>query len=90
MFRTLLQRPVITTTTTTANKIYPFVVGHRGALYDRLENTRAGFLLCATDEAYQCDAVELDVFILPNDNNKVVVYHGMNDDTNPGELQLQN
>ena len=37
----------------------PLVVGHRGNLYQALENTRPGFLLCAE---MGCDFVELDVF----------------------------
>lgn len=61
----------------------PQVVGHRGALYDTLENTRDGFLKCAIE--YQCNAVELDVFVLPKDNNMLVVFHG-NDKYQPGDL----
>lgn len=37
----------------------PKVVGHRGALYQALENTRESFRLCS---AMGCDFVELDVF----------------------------
>ena len=37
----------------------PLVVGHRGALYQALENTRPSFQLCAE---MGCDFVELDVF----------------------------
>ena len=39
----------------------PWVVGHRGSIYQELENTRQGYQLCA---AIGCDAVELDVFVL--------------------------
>jgi glycerophosphoryl diester phosphodiesterase len=57
------------------------VVGHRGALYEELENTRAGFVRCAE---LGCDAVELDVFLL-KDNN-LVVFHGGGSDEHPGDL----
>lgn len=58
------------------------VVGHRGALYNHLENTRESFLQCAT---WNCNAVELDVFVLPRDGS-VVVFHGGGTDENPGDL----
>jgi glycerophosphoryl diester phosphodiesterase len=60
----------------------PQIVGHRGALYDYLENTREGFVKCAVD--YKCDAVELDVFLLKC--GTVIVFHGSGDDVTPGEL----
>jgi glycerophosphoryl diester phosphodiesterase len=61
------------------------VVGHRGALYDTLENTRDGFMTCAIE--YQCDAVELDVFALPHNDNLVVVFHGNDQYQQPGDLR---
>jgi len=60
----------------------PGVVGHRGALYDALENTRESFQRCA---ALGCDAVELDVFYLPKDGS-LVVFHGGGTDEEPGDL----
>jgi glycerophosphoryl diester phosphodiesterase len=59
----------------------PLVVGHRGALYDELENTREGFIRCAD---LGCDAVELDVFLLKDQT--LVVFHGGGSDDNPGDL----
>jgi glycerophosphoryl diester phosphodiesterase len=67
----------ITTTT------FPRIVGHRGCLYQQLENTREGFQACAH---MGCDAVELDVFYLPKCGTLVVFHGGGNDDT-PGLLQ---
>jgi len=59
----------------------PRIVGHRGSLYRELENTRAGFQVCAQ---MGCDAVELDVFALKC--GTVVVFHGDGTDENPGLL----
>lgn len=59
----------------------PWIVGHRGCLYDELENTREGFARCA---AMGCDAVELDVFRLKC--NTLIVFHGGGTDENPGDL----
>jgi glycerophosphoryl diester phosphodiesterase len=62
------------------------VVGHRGALYDALENTREAFLRCVD---LGCDAVELDVFALRDqnlDDPVVVVFHGGGSDQIPGDL----
>lgn len=59
----------------------PAIVGHRGALYDFLENTRESFLRCAQ---LGCEAVELDVFLLTDGN--IVVFHGGGSDEHPGEL----
>jgi glycerophosphoryl diester phosphodiesterase len=59
----------------------PTIVGHRGALYDCLENTRQGFLRCAQ---IGVDAVELDVFLLRD--NTLAVFHGGGTDENPGDL----
>jgi glycerophosphoryl diester phosphodiesterase len=62
------------------------VVGHRGALYDALENTREAFLRCID---LGCDAVELDVFALrdeESDDPVVVVFHGGGSDQIPGDL----
>lgn len=58
------------------------VVGHRGALYAELENTRESFLQCAK---WGCQAVELDVFVLPKDGS-LVVFHGGGTDESPGLL----
>lgn len=62
------------------------VVGHRGALYDALENTREAFLRCVD---IGCDAVELDVFTLEDEESGcpvVVVFHGGGSDQTPGDL----
>lgn len=59
----------------------PSVVGHRGALYDMLENTRAGFRHCAE---MGCDAVELDVYLLKD--GTLIVFHGGGTDENPGDV----
>jgi glycerophosphoryl diester phosphodiesterase len=59
----------------------PLVVGHRGALYDELENTRESFLQCAQ---LGCDSVELDVFLLKD--GSLIVFHGGGTDQNPGDL----
>lgn len=59
----------------------PRVVGHRGALYDHLENTREAFTRCVE---LGCDAVELDVFTLAD--GTVIVFHGGGGDINPGDL----
>jgi glycerophosphoryl diester phosphodiesterase len=60
---------------------HPTIVGHRGALYFELENTREGFQKCAD---MGCDAVELDVFLLKC--GTLVVFHGGGTDENPGDL----
>ena len=57
------------------------MVGHRGALYQKLENTRASFNTAAK---IGCDYVELDVFLLKC--NTLVVFHGGGTDANPGLL----
>lgn len=59
----------------------PRVVGHRGALYEALENTREAFQHCA---AMGCDAVELDVFCLQD--GTLIVFHGGGTDEEPGDL----
>lgn len=59
----------------------PQVVGHRGAPYMELENTRVGFQVAAD---IGCDAVELDVFLLKC--GTLVVFHGGGTDNNPGCL----
>jgi glycerophosphoryl diester phosphodiesterase len=58
------------------------IVGHRGALFDELENTRGAFLRCAD---LGIAAVELDVFLLPKDGS-LIVFHGGGSDENPGDL----
>ena len=60
----------------------PLIVGHRGCLYDELENTREGFRRTAEMGA---DAVELDVFRLKC--GTLVVFHGTGNDANPGLLE---
>jgi glycerophosphoryl diester phosphodiesterase len=59
----------------------PAIVGHRGALFDELENTRGAFLRCAE---LGISAVELDVFLLKD--GKLIVFHGGGTDENPGDL----
>ncbi|KAL3935361.1 MAG: hypothetical protein SGBAC_009105 [Bacillariaceae sp.] len=59
----------------------PIIVGHRGSLYQELENTRAGFIRTAQIGA---DAAELDVFLLKC--GTLVVFHGGGTDENPGDL----
>jgi glycerophosphoryl diester phosphodiesterase len=49
----------------------PLVVGHRGALYDELENTIESFQRCIQ---LGCDAIELDVFLLHD--GTLIVFHG--------------
>lgn len=60
---------------------HPSVVGHRGALYECLENTREAFLHCVQ---MGCQAVELDAFVLCD--NTIVVFHGGGTDEHPGDL----
>jgi glycerophosphoryl diester phosphodiesterase len=72
-----------TTPSLKVKKNRPQIIGHRGALYDALENTRYGFQKCARE--IKCDGVELDVFLLPKDGT-LIVFHGGGDDTNPGDL----
>jgi len=67
---------------------FPKVVGHRGCLYEELENTREGFSRC---HDIGCDAVELDVFKVKRNNKNqkdtsLVVFHGGGTDENPGDL----
>ena len=59
----------------------PYIVGHRGSLYQELENTRASFIKTAEVGA---DAAELDVFLLKC--GTLVVFHGGGTDENPGDL----
>ena len=60
----------------------PIVIGHRGCLYEELENTREGFQKCAL--MMGCDGIELDVFLLKC--GTLVVFHGGGTDENPGDL----
>ena len=60
----------------------PKIIGHRGALYDALENTRPAFVRCAE---LGCDGVELDAFVLKDQS--LVVFHGGGTDENPGLLE---
>ena len=62
----------LTTTAELAKEYSPWIVGHRGCLYQELENTREGFQACAD---MGCDAVELDVFLLPKCQT-LIVFHG--------------
>lgn len=60
------------------------VVGHRGAIYQCLENTIESFMYCA--DTCKCHAVELDVFVIKD--GTVVVFHGCDSDPDiPGSLQ---
>ncbi len=59
----------------------PIVCGHRGALYQSLENTRHCF---QTASQIGCDEVELDVFLLKC--GTLCVFHGDGTDKNPGLL----
>lgn len=59
----------------------PWIVGHRGCLYEELENTRQGFQKTFEMGA---DAVELDVFLLKC--GTLIVFHGGGTDENPGHL----
>ena len=77
----VLQPPASSLLPTFAHMKRPQVVGHRGALYDCLENTRQSFLRCAE---LGCEAVELDVFVLKC--GTVIVFHGGGTDENPGDL----
>ena len=66
---------------TTPSYPRPLVVGHRGALYEELENTIPAFEKCLE---WGCDMVELDVFLLKDGN--LIVFHGGGTDQNPGDL----
>lgn len=57
------------------------VIGHRGTIYEELENTLEGFQRCLD---MGCDAVELDVFLLKD--GTLICFHGGGDDKNPGDL----
>ena len=59
----------------------PWIVGHRGCLYQEFENTRCGFQTCAH---MGIDAVELDVFVLKC--GSLIVFHGGGTDECPGDL----
>jgi len=59
----------------------PRVVGHRGSLYQSLENTRHSIRLAAND----CEEVEIDVFLLKC--GTLTVFHGSGTDKNPGWLK---
>lgn len=67
---------------------FPKVCGHRGALYQELENTRDAFSFC---HDIGCDSVELDVFKVQRhsknpDDTTLIVFHGGGTDENPGDL----
>ena len=67
---------------------FPKICGHRGALYQELENTRGAFSFC---HDIGCDSVELDVFKVQRtskteDGTTLVVFHGGGTDENPGDL----
>jgi len=59
----------------------PKVIGHRGAVYQEVENTLEGFKRCAE---LGC-AAELDVFLLKC--GTLVVFHGQGTDEGPGGLE---
>ena len=59
------------------------ILGHRGALYEGIENTLESFASCL--ELDGCRGVELDVFLLKDGN--LVVFHGTGTDQTPGLLQ---
>lgn len=59
----------------------PRVVGHRGSLYQFLENTRHSIRLAAI----HCEEVEIDVFLLKC--GTLIVFHGGGTDQNPGLLK---
>jgi Glycerophosphoryl diester phosphodiesterase family len=56
--------------------------GHRGALYEAVENTLESFQRCID---MRCDGIELDVFRLKD--GSLVVFHGGGTDKNPGLLE---
>ncbi len=59
----------------------PRIVGHRGSLYQSLENTRHSIRLAAN----HCEEVEIDVFLLKC--GTLIVFHGGGTDQNPGCLK---
>jgi glycerophosphoryl diester phosphodiesterase len=71
----------LSSNTTSPFITFPAIVGHRGCLYDALENSRDGFQKCIV---MGCDGVELDVFALKC--GTLVVFHGGGTDQNPGLL----
>lgn len=70
-----------TSTSTYSAVSKPRVVGHRGSLYQSLENTRHSIRLAAND----CEEVEIDVFLLKC--GTLTVFHGSGTDKNPGWLK---
>mmetsp|Transcript_32200 Transcript_32200/g.49926 ORF Transcript_32200/g.49926 Transcript_32200/m.49926 type:complete len:350 (+) Transcript_32200:81-1130(+) len=60
----------------------PKIIGHRGSLYDAVENTIESFQRC-----YEAGSagIELDVFLLPKDGS-LIVFHGSGTDASPGQL----
>ncbi|CAB9520693.1 Glycerophosphoryl diester phosphodiesterase family [Seminavis robusta] len=59
------------------------ILGHRGALFEGVENTLEAFQSCCELEG--CDGVELDVFKLKDES--LVVFHGTGGDETPGLLK---
>jgi len=59
----------------------PQIYGHRGAIYQALENTRKSFQVCAD---MGCDGIELDVFVLKC--GTVACFHGCGTDQASGLL----
>lgn len=57
------------------------IIGHRGALYDAVENTLESFQKCID---WKCQGVELDIFLLRD--GSLVVFHGSGTDKAPGAL----
>jgi glycerophosphoryl diester phosphodiesterase len=71
----------INNSNSTSHHRRPWVIGHRGSVYDELENTLAGFQHCVD---IGVDAVELDVFLVAG--NELIVFHGGGGDETPGDL----
>eukprot|EP00980_Cylindrotheca_fusiformis_P016613 scaffold4973_cov135-Cylindrotheca_fusiformis.AAC.31 len=74
--------PPSSSSTKNIKKQLPLVVGHRGWLYQYLENTLDGFQACAD---LGCHAVELDVFQIKD--GTLVVFHGSGSDEAGGALK---
>lgn len=78
--RTEYEADTYTTGTQSQNtKTKPIVCGHRGALYNSLENTVHSI---QTAQQMGCDEVEIDVFVLKC--GTLCVFHGSGTDENPG------
>jgi glycerophosphoryl diester phosphodiesterase len=60
---------------------FPRIIGHRGSLYEYLENTLEGILACVD---HGCHAVEFDVYRLVDDT--LIVFHAGGTNVDPGDL----